>query len=77
MSNSSGFERGVIAGILVAIGASAVNWFITPMNHPDASTLRNVGVAIQAIVGLGVGIWLIIRERIQRTKAAAAAVKVS
>jgi len=77
MSNSSGFERGVIAGILVAIGASAVNWFITPMSHPDASTLRNVGVAIQATVGLGVGIWLIMRERIQRAKTATPAVKPS
>ena len=77
MSNSSGFERGVIAGILVAIGASAINWLITPMNHPDASMLHNVGVAIQAIVGLGVGIWLIFRERMQRTKAGGGAVKVS
>jgi hypothetical protein len=77
MSNSSGFERGVFAGILVAVGASAVNWFITPMSHPDASTLRNVGVAIQAVLGLGVGIWLIMRERIRSTKTAAGAVNAS
>ena len=72
MSNSSEFERGVFAGIIIAFGASAVNWLITPMSHPDASTLRTVGVAVQAILGLGIGVWLIARERIKRNKQRAA-----
>ena len=71
MSNSSAFERGVFAGILVAFGASAVNWLITPMSHPDASTLRTVGVVLQAVLGLGLGLWLIVRERSRRAKAGA------
>ena len=66
MSDSSGVERGVFAGILVAFGANAVSWFITPMNHADASTLRIIGVAIQAVLGLGIGVWLIAREHSQR-----------
>jgi len=72
MSNSSEFERGVFAGIIIAFGANAVNWLITPMSHPDASTLRTVGVAVQAILGLGIGVWLIARERIKRNKQTAA-----
>lgn len=73
MSDSSEFERGVFAGILAALGANAVNWLITPMSHPDASTQRTVAVAIQAVLGLGIGIWLIARERIRRIKRRAAA----
>jgi hypothetical protein len=72
MSNSSEFERGVFAGLIIAFGASAVNWLITPMSHPDASTLRTIGVAVQAILGLGVGVWLIAHERIKRNKQRAA-----
>jgi hypothetical protein len=70
MSNSSEFERGVFAGIIIAFGATAVNWLIT--RHPDASTLRTIGVAVQAILGLGIGVWLIARERIKRNKQRAA-----
>ncbi len=73
MSNLSGFERGVFAGILIAVGASAGNWLITPMSHPDASTLRTIDVAVQAVLALGVGVWLILRERSHRTKGTATA----
>jgi hypothetical protein len=70
MSKSSGFDRGVLAGMLIAFGAFSGNWLITP--HPDASTLRTIGVVVQAVLGIGVGAWLIVRERsLQRRQAAA------
>jgi hypothetical protein len=70
MSKSSGFDRGILAGMLIAFAAFSGNWLITP--HPGASTLRTVGVVAQAILGIGVGAWLIVRERsLQRRQAAA------
>ena len=71
MSNHSGFDRGVLAGLLIAVGGSAVNWMITPMSHPDASNLRTAGIDIQAVLGLGIGIWLIARDRSERARAGA------
>ena len=72
MSKSSGFDRGVLAGMLIAFGAFSVNWLITPAQHPDASTLRTIGVVAQAVVGIGVGVWMIVRERnLQKRQAAA------
>ena len=61
MSKSSGFNRGVLAGLLIAVGAMSGNWLITP--HPDASTLRTMGVVAQAVLAFGFGVWLIARER--------------
>jgi len=71
MNNHSGFDRGVLAGLLIAVGGSAVNWMITPMSHPDASNLRTIGVAIQAVVALGIGFWLIARDRSERASRSA------
>jgi hypothetical protein len=71
MSKSSGFDRGVLAGMLITIGAVSGNWLIT--SHPDATTLRTFGVVAQAVLTLGVGVWLIVRERsLQKWQAAAA-----
>jgi hypothetical protein len=50
MSKSSGFDRGVLAGMLIAFGAFSGNWLITP--HPDPSTLRTIGVVAQVLRGL-------------------------
>ena len=70
MSKSSGFDRGVFAGLLIAIGAMSGNWLISL--HPDASALRTIGVAVQGLLALGVGVWLIARERsLQKRQAAA------
>jgi hypothetical protein len=44
---------------------------ITPMSHPDASRLRTIGVAIQALLGVGIGIWLIARDRSERARRSA------
>lgn len=70
MSKSSGFDRGVLAGMLIMIGAASGNWLITP--HPGSSTLRTIGVVAQAVLALGVGAWLIVRERsLQKRQTAA------
>jgi hypothetical protein len=70
MSKSSGFDRGVLAGMLIAFGAASGNWLITP--HPGASTLRTIGVVAQVVLGIGIGAWLIARERsLQKRQAAA------
>jgi len=70
MSKSSGFDRGVLAGMLIAVGAASGNWLVTP--HPGASTLRTIGVVAQVVLGIGVGAWMIVRERgLQKRQAAA------
>lgn len=71
MSKSSGFDRGVVAGMLIVVGAVSGNWLITPAQHPGASTLRTIGVVTQAVLALGLGVWLIVRERsLQKRQAA-------
>ena len=56
--------------MLIAFGAFSGNWLITP--HPGTSTLLTMGVVAQAILGIGVGAWLIVRERsLQKRQAAA------
>jgi len=63
MTENASFYRGVLAGILLALGGQAVYWFVTPMSHPDASALRAAAVAVQAAVGFGGALWLFIRQR--------------
>ena len=70
MSKSSGFDRGVLAGMLITVGAVSGNWLITP--HPGSSTLRTIGVVAQAVLTFGVGAWLIVRERILQKRQPAA-----
>jgi hypothetical protein len=58
--------------MLIAFGAFSVNWLITPAQHPDASTLRTIGVVAQGVLGIGVGVWVIVRERsLQKRQGAA------
>ena len=72
MSKSSGFDRGVVAGMLITFGAFSGNWLITPAQHPGASTLRTIGVIAQVVLGIGIGVWLMVRERrLQKRQAAA------
>lgn len=52
MNTHSSFQSGVIAGMLLMLGAQALHWFIAPGAHPDASQLRHVGVALQAAIRL-------------------------
>ena len=50
------FARGVLCGMLLMVAAASLHWFITPMAHPDATTLRAVGVATQTVASL-LGAW--------------------
>ena len=62
MNTTSSFNRGATAGALLMIGADALHWFIDPVST-SATTTRTVGVTIQAVVGIGMAVWLTIRER--------------
>jgi hypothetical protein len=44
------------------VGANALHWFIDPVSAA-ATTAQTVGVTIQAVVCIGIGVWLTIRER--------------
>ena len=67
MPKSNAFRSGMLAGILLAIAAQAVNWMISP--HPDASQARKIAVVLQAVVALGLSIWLMFRERASKVAA--------
>lgn len=48
------FASGVVCLVIGAgLAATAVNWLITPMSHPDASTLRTGLVWGQVLIGAG------------------------
>jgi hypothetical protein len=63
MTEQKSFDRGMLAGMLLMLGAIALHWFITPMRHPDAGTIEYWLTGIQAVVGIGGAIWLIVRRR--------------
>ena len=63
MADSRSFERGVVAGILLMLGADAGYWFVTPAAHPAATLAQTVGVWAQLIAGLGGGGWMLWRAR--------------
>ena len=62
MKTTPSFNRGVTAGALLIIGADAVHWFIDPISY-GATTARTTAVSLQAVVCLGIAVWLTIRER--------------
>ena len=57
------FDRGVLTGTLLMLGASAVHWLITPMRHPDASTLEHAWAIAQALGAFGTAGWLLRFQR--------------
>ena len=59
MNTKRAFDRGLIAGLLLMLGGQAIYWFITPMSHPDAGSTQTALVALQCLVGLGGGAWLL------------------
>lgn len=63
MINDASFRSGVVVGLLAMVGAQAIHWLITPGNHPGASTVRTIGVVIQAIVGVGGAMWIGFKRR--------------
>jgi hypothetical protein len=61
MREQKAFDSGMMAGFFISVAAFAGNWLIT--SHPDASSLRTTGVFAQALVCLGIGIYVILRRR--------------
>ncbi len=59
MNSKKAFDRGLLAGLLLMLGAQGVYWFITPMSHPDAGSTQTALVVLQCLAGLGGGAWLI------------------
>lgn len=60
MNDTRAFQRGLLAGTLMMLGANAVHWFIS---HPEVSTSRTVMVGLQLAIGLGGAAWLVFRHR--------------
>ena len=61
MGERKAFDSGVMAGFFISVAAFSGNWLITV--HPDASSLRTTGVVVQALVCLGIGLYLVLRRR--------------
>ena len=55
----------MVALVPLTIGAQAVHWFTKPTSAA-ASDARWWAVAVQALLGLGVGCWLLLKGRSQR-----------
>jgi hypothetical protein len=54
-------------GLLLFVGARAINWLITPMRHPDSSELQQWAAVAQAVIGGGAAV-ILIRRRGARTR---------
>jgi hypothetical protein len=67
MAEQKSFDRGMLAGVLLTLGAYGINWFITPMRHPDATSLQQLAAGVQVLAGIGGAIWLISRSRSRRS----------
>jgi len=63
MSEQRAFDLGATAGLFLALAGFSGNWLITPMRHPDASSLQRAGVIAQGLVCLGISLFLFVRRR--------------
>jgi hypothetical protein len=63
MKERRAFDLGMLAGFFFSLAAYAGNWLITPMSHPNASAFRHNAVVLQALVSLGIALFLILRRR--------------
>lgn len=61
MREQKAFDSGMMAGFFITVAAVSGNWLITL--HPDASPSRTEGVWVQALVCLGIGLYLVLRRR--------------
>ena len=57
MTDTKSFKRGSVVMVVAVVGGQAVHWFLTPMDHPEASMFRTVAVGVQAAVGFAGAIW--------------------
>lgn len=55
----------LLGGLLLLIAGKGGNWLITPMRHPEATTLDYVLTWAQVILCLAAGIWLLWKARSQ------------
>ncbi len=51
--------------LLLLIAGKGGNWLLTPMRHPQATTLDYILTWGQLIVSIAAGIWLLRRARAQ------------
>ena len=63
MKERTAFDVGMLAGVLLCVAADAGHWLITPMSHSNASAFQHNAVVVQALVSLGVALFLILRRR--------------
>jgi hypothetical protein len=68
MNGSSSFGRASTIMMFTLLGAQALHWLMTPIRHPDASTVRTIAVVVQAFVGFGAVLWLTWRGRPTRSR---------
>lgn len=52
------FKAGAQSASLLLFAASAGHWFITPMNHPDASMVERIAVWAMLLGGAGGSVWI-------------------
>lgn len=57
METENARKYGALSGVFLMLAAMGGNWLITPMAHPDASSMLRVGVVAQVVVGLAVAVW--------------------
>lgn len=48
---------GFLGGLMLAMAAAGVFWLITPMAHPNATTLRSLLVITQVVLGVVLAVW--------------------
>jgi hypothetical protein len=63
MREQKAFDTGVAAGFFLTLAAWAGNWLITPMSHPDATSLRRTLVIVQALACLAIALFLFFTKR--------------
>lgn len=64
MNDTRTFQHGMVAGMLLMLGADGVNWFITT---PESSNLRTVLAGLQVVICFAGAAWLVLRQRRARS----------
>jgi hypothetical protein len=62
MREQKAFDTGAVAGFFLALAGWAGNWLITPVSNP-ATPLRRTLVIVQALVCLGIAVFLFRTKR--------------
>ena len=67
---STSFGRGMLAGVLVMVGALGAHWFITP-DALGATAFDRVFTGAQILVGFGGAVWVGLWDRFETRRSAA------